>query len=278
MTVTADSLVDGLTFPVGARWHAGRLWFSDVSAGEVLALDPVSGALNSVAEVAGWPAGLGFLPDGRLLIASRRDRLLLVREPDGRLVVHADLAGVTRHDLGDLCVDPTGRAYVGSRGPDGGATDLAMAEPDGTVHDVAGALAGTGGIAVSVDGTTLTVSESGATPARLTAFTVEPDGGLEQQRVFAEFPVPARPEGLAIDIEDGVWVASPTTAEVLRLDVEGVVTDRLTVRRPYSIALGGDDGRDLFVCTSRQHTPEFADGQPSGTILRLRVDVPGPCC
>ena len=277
VTVTVDALADGLTFPVGARWHAGHLWFSDTFAGEVLALDPISGTLNTVAEVAGLPAGLGFLPDGRLLIASMRDRLLLRREPDGSIVVHADVAGVTHRQLADLCVDAEGRAYVGSSGETGGTTsDLAMAEPDGTVHDVAGGLAGAGGCVVSTGGETLTVAESRSIPAQLTAFTVEPDGGLEQQRVFAEFPDPVRPEGLVTDAEDGIWVASPTTAEVVRVDADGAVTDRLTVRWPHSIALGGEDGRDLFVCTARHHVPEVAAEQRSGAVLRFRVDVPAP--
>ncbi|WP_345348626.1 SMP-30/gluconolactonase/LRE family protein [Rhodococcus olei] len=279
MTVTVDTLVDGLAFPVGARWHAGHLWFSDLFTGEVLALDPAGGALNTIAEVAGLPAGLGFLPDGRLLIASTRDRLLLRREADGSVLVHADLAGVTTRRLADLCVDAVGRAYVGSRGDDdapASTADLAMVEADGTVHDVAGALTCTGGIVVGADGRTLTVAESRAVPARLTAFTIEPDGGLEQQRVFAEFDTGTQPEGLAIDAEDGIWVASPTTADVLRVDTYGAVTDRLTIRCPYAVALGGDDGRDLFVCTSRSHVPEEALEERSGTVLRMRVSVPGP--
>lgn len=279
MTVTVDTLVEGLALPVGARWRAGHLWFSDLFGGTVFAFDPVNNALNTVAEVPGRPGGLGFLPDGRLLIASTRDRLVLRRETDGTVVVHADLAGVTTRRLADLCVDARGRAYVGSRGDDAAATataDLAMVEPDGSVHDVAGALTCTGGIVVGADGATLTVAESRAVPARLTAFTIDPDGSLAQQRVFAEFDGGTRPEGLAIDVEDGIWVASPSTSEVLRLDTDGSVSDRLTVPRPYAVALGGEDGRDLFVCASGTAVEEDALADPSGTVLRLRVGVPGP--
>lgn len=279
VTVTVDTLVDGLTLPVGARWHAGHLWFSDHFAGTVHALDPETGALNTVAEVPGLPAGLGFLPDRSLLIASSHDRLLLRREARGTVIVHADLAGVTTRRLADVEVSADGRAYVGSRGDDDASAstaDLAMVEPDSTVHDVACSLTCTGGIVVGADGTTLTVAESRAVPPRLTAFTIAPDGSLEQQRVFAEFASPAQPEGLAIDVEDGVWAASPTTAEVVRFDAGGAVTDRLTVRGPYALTLGGDDGRDLFVCTCPTVDPEHAAEDLAGAVLRLRVGVPGP--
>lgn len=277
MTVTVDTLVDGLAFPVGAHWHAGHLWFSDHYSGTVLALDPITGALNTVAELPGLPAGLGSLPDGRLLIASSHDQLLLRRELDGTVLVHADLAGVTTRRLADVQVTADGHAYVGSRGDDDAAeatADLAMVEPDGTVHDVACSLTCTGGLVVSADGATLTVAEGRAVPPRLTAFTIAPDGSLEQQRVFAEFDADARPEGLAIDAEDGIWVVSPSTGDVLRIDTDGSVTDRLTVHGPYAVALGGADGRDLFVCTARTRVPEDALADLEGAVLRLRVGVP----
>ncbi|MFF0816364.1 SMP-30/gluconolactonase/LRE family protein [Rhodococcus sp. NPDC003318] len=278
MTVTVDTLVEGLALPVGARWRAGHLWFSDFFLRTVFAYDPASAAVNTVAEVPGRPGGVGFLPDGRLLVASALDRLLLRREADGTVLVHADLAGVTTHPLADVCVDARGRAYVGSRGESDSPTvtaDLAMVEADGSVHDVAGALTCAGGIVVSADGSTLTVAETRAAPARLTAFTIDPDGSLAQQRVFAEFDEDIRPEGLAIDAEDGIWVASPATSDVLRLDADGVVSERLTVRRPCAVALGGEDGRDLFVCTSGSTVEEDAIADLAGTVLRLRVGVPG---
>jgi sugar lactone lactonase YvrE len=273
VTVTVDTLVDGLAYPVGACWHDGRVWFSDHGVGTVMALDLAGGTLNTVAEVLGLPAGLGFLPDGRLLIASSNDHLLIRREFDGSLVIHADLDGVATRPLAGLYVDESGRAYVGSRGDDASTADLAMIEPDGTVHDVASSLTCTGGIVVGSDGVTLTVAESRSVPPRLTAFTIAPDGSLEQQRVFAEFEESARPEGLAIDAEDGIWAASVTTDEVLRLDAGGRVTDRLPVPGPHSLALGGADGRDLFVCTLR--TPEWSAEDMVGAVLRLRVGVAG---
>lgn len=275
-----DTLVEGLAFPDGARWHDRHLWFSDTHAGEVLAYDPVTGALNTVAEVPGRPAGLGFLPDGRLLIVSTRDLLVLRREPDCSLVVHADLSGIATWYLRDMCVDRRGRAYVGNDG-DGSdpprpprPADLAMVEPDGTVHDVATAMMLANGMVVTSDGTTLIVAETRSTPGRLTGFTIEPDGSLEQRRVIAEFDATVHPDGLAIDSEDGVWVASPFGDEIFRVDAGGAITDRLWAPHPYSLALGGPDGRDLFVGTSETWIPEEAERDRSGAIRLIRVQVP----
>ncbi|SDC49939.1 Sugar lactone lactonase YvrE [Rhodococcus tukisamuensis] len=280
VTVTADTLVEGLTFPEGAQWHEGHLWFSDTHAGEVLAYDPATGALNTVAEVPGRPAGLGFLPDGRLLIASTRDRLVLCRDPGGALSVYADLSGIAVWHLTDMCVDRRGRAYVGNSGDDSTPpapprpADLAMVEPDGTVHAVATDMMFASGMVVTADGGTLVVAETRSTPGRLTAFTVEPDSSLAQRRVLAEFETGIAPEGLAIDAEDGIWVASPSGGEVLRVDAAGVVTDRLVVFDSHAVALGGADGRDLFVCTCETPIPEEAEAERSGAIRLLRVEVP----
>ncbi|MFE3290682.1 SMP-30/gluconolactonase/LRE family protein [Rhodococcus sp. NPDC059234] len=280
--MTVDTLVDGLAFPEGARWHADHLWFSDVYAGAVLALEPIGGAVNTVVEVPGMPCGLGFLPDGRLLIASVQDRTVLRREPDGSLAVHADLSGIATSLLNDMCVDRRGRAYVGNYGDDSTPpappqpADLAMVEPDGTVHAVATDMLFANGMVVTADGSTLVVAETRATPGRLTAFTIEPDGSLEQRRAFAEFEDGVAPDGLTIDAEDGIWVASPLGGELIRLNAEGTVTDRLAVANPYAVALGGADGRDLFVCTSGSWIVEDALDEQSGAIVRLRVDVPAP--
>ncbi|MFC4606162.1 SMP-30/gluconolactonase/LRE family protein [Rhodococcus kronopolitis] len=280
MTVITDTLIEGLTFPTGARWHDGHLWFSDTHACEVLAYDPGTGALNTVAEVPGRPSGLGFLPDGRLLVASTVDRTVLRREVDGTLVVHADVSGIATWHVNDMCVDRTGRAYLGNHGDDSTppspprAADLAMIEPDGTVHAVATDMMFAGGMVVTAAGDTLVVAEARATPGRLTAFTVEPDGSLAQRRVLAEFDPGVSPYGLAVDGEDGIWVASPVSGEAIRVDATGTVTDRLAVPDPYTLALGGADGRDLFVGTATTWVPEEAADRRTGAVRLLRVTVP----
>lgn len=276
----AETLVDGLAFPEGARWHDGALWFSDTHAREVLRLVP-GGAPERVARVPGRPSGLGFLPDGRLLIASTHDRRVLRREHDGTLVLHADLSAIATWHVNDMVVDAHGRAYVGNYG-DASAppappqpAELALVDPDGTARAVASELLFANGLVVSGDGATLIVAETRAAPGRLTAFAIDPrDGSLSGRRTLIEFDAAVFPDGLAIDAEDGVWVASPFSAEVIRVTAAGEISDRLAIADPYAVALGGADGRDLFVCTSGTWLPEQAERERSGAIRRLRVRVP----
>jgi sugar lactone lactonase YvrE len=277
-----ETLATGLAFPEGARWHDGALWFSDTHAREVLRLDPDGdGPPERVATVPGRPSGLGFLPDGRLLIASTHDRRLLRREHDGTLVEHADLSAIATWHVNDLVVDRHGRAYVGNYGDASAPPDppqpaaLALVQPDGGAVAAADGLLFANGLVVSGDGATLIVAETRAAPGRLTAFAVDPaDGSLSRRRTLVEFDATVFPDGLAIDEEDGVWVASPFSAEVIRVDAGGAISDRLAVADPYAVALGGADGRDLFVCTSGTWLPEQAERERSGAIRRLRVRVP----
>lgn len=276
-----ETLVTGLAFPEGARWHDGALWFSDTHACAVLRLDPATGATETVAEVPGRPSGLGFLPDGRLLISSTHDRRLLRREHDGALVVHADLSEIAEWHVNDMVVDARGRAYVGNYGDASAPPDpphparLALVQPDGTASVAAEGMLFANGLVVGGDGATLIVAETRANPGRLTAFDLDPgSGALSNRRTLIDFDAAVFPDGLAIDGEDGIWVASPFSAEVIRVDGDGAITDRLPVADPYAVALGGADGRDLFVCTSGTWLPEQAARERSGAIRRLRVAVP----
>ncbi|MFD4183688.1 SMP-30/gluconolactonase/LRE family protein, partial [Rhodococcus sp. NPDC058514] len=122
--------------------------------------------------------------------------------------------------------------------------------------------------------TTFSVADTLTTPAGLTAFTIYPSGCIEQGWVIAEFDATVCPDGLTIDAEDGVWVASPFGDEIFRVDAGGAITDRLPAPHPYSLALGGSDGRDLFVCASETWIPEEAERDRSGTVRRIRVQVP----
>ncbi|MDH6282249.1 SMP-30/gluconolactonase/LRE family protein [Prescottella agglutinans] len=282
--ITIETIASGLAFPECPRWREGRLWFSDIYRGVVLRLDPTTGDVEQVVEVPGEPAGLGFLPDGRLLVASVQERKIYVLDDAGRLAPHADLHAIASWHLNDMAVDDrTGRAYVGNYGDDSAPpappfpADLAMVEPDGTAHVVAEQMLFANGMAITPDGSTLIVAETRATPGRLSVFTIEADGSLVNRRALIEFDDPrVMPDGIALDAEGGVWVASPFSQEVLRVSAGGEITERIAVPHPYAVALGGADGRDLFVCTADTWVPEDALRIGGGAIRRLRVAVPGP--
>ncbi|WP_258558147.1 SMP-30/gluconolactonase/LRE family protein [Rhodococcus sp. AG1013] len=280
--ITIETITTGLAFPECPRWREGRLWFSDIYRGVVLRLDPATGEVERVVEVPGQAGGLGFLPDGRLLVASVQERKVYRLEDDGTLTVHADLHGIAPWHLNDMAVDASGRAYVGNYGDDSAPpappfpADLAMVEPDGTAHVVATEMLFANGMVITPDGATLIVAETRASPGRLTAFTIEADGSLVNRRTLVEFDDAAvLPDGIALDAEGSVWVASPFNQEVIRVTAAGEVAERIAVPHPYAVALGGEDGRDLFVCTADTWVPEDAIRIGGGAIRRLRVQVPG---
>ena len=277
MTRTSRVIVDGLAFPEGPRWHDGRLWFSDVPAGTVLAMTP-DGELETIVEVPATPSGLGWLPDGRLLVVSGGDRRLLRLEADG-LVEHADLSALAPKATNDMVVDAEGRAYVGNWGFDFLAgepptgTVLVMVEPDGAARVVAEDLLFPNGTVITPDGRTLVIAETFG--ARLTAFDVADDGSLSGRRVFAQLQGGAVPDGITLDAEGAIWVASPTTNEVLRVHDGGEVAERVGFDRgAYACMLGGDERRTLFVCTSTALGTEALEAR-TGRIEAIEVDVPG---
>ena len=271
-----EVVLDGLAFPEGPRWHDGRLWFSDMHAHEVVALDPVSGERETIVEVPRCPSGLGWLPDGTLLIVSMEDRTL-VRFEDGRLVEHADLSGIATFHCNDMVVDWLGRAYVGNFGFDLHQraemvpATLARVDPDGSVHAVAEDMGFPNG-SVIYD-TTLVVGESFA--GRLTAFDIADDGSLTGRRVWAQLEG-AVPDGICLDAEGAIWVASPLSNEVVRVREGGEVTDRIALDRgAFACMLGGADRRTLYICSSKSSDPIESAQQRSGRIESVRVSVPG---
>lgn len=269
------SLATNLTFTEAPRWHDGRLYFSDFYSHRVLAVDE-SGNLETIAEVANQPSGLGWLPDGRMLIVSMIDRKLLRREQDGTLVVHADLSGIATWHCNDMVVDAAGRAYVGNFGFDlhgGGepcAADLARVDPDGTVSVAAKDLQFPNGAVITPDGQTLIIGETMA--RQLTAFDIAPDGTLSNRRVWADI-APHLPDGICLDAEGAVWSADPLGNCVVRVKEGGEVTDTLdTGRGAFACMLGGASGNTLFVCTATDSNP--GAGTPRASIETVQVSVP----
>ena len=270
-------LVGGLMFPEGPRWHDGKLWFSDMNAGKVMCVE-LMGNLELIAEVPGSPSGLGWLPDGRLLIVSMLDRRLLRLESDGLHEV-ANLREMASYHCNDMVVDQHGRAYIGNFGFDLGTgeppkpAEIILVEPDGKARVVADELLFPNGTVITPDHKTLIVAETYG--ACLTAFDIEPDGSLTHRRVWASM-VNEAPDGICLDEEGGIWVASPVGSEVIRVKEGGEVTHRIQARATtYACMLGGEEGRTLFILTSEPPDPFEDRHGPGGSIEIVEVEIPG---
>jgi len=278
MESKAEVLLDGLAFPEGPRWRDGRLWFSDMHDLTVKTVD-FEGKVEDRVAVAGSPSGLGWLPDGRLLVVSMRDRRLLRLDPDG-LALHADLSQLASFDCNDMVTDGAGRSYVGNFGfdlqvpkPAIAPAELILVTASGEARVVARDLLFPNGTVLTPDGATLIVGESYG--ARLTAFDVQEDGSLSGRRVWARLEG-AVPDGICLDAEGAIWVASPLGSEVLRVEEGGRVTDRVGVSSlAIACMLGGPERRHLLVCSAPSIQPEECRAQRAGRIEVARVDVPG---
>ncbi len=276
MTGDTRLLLDGLAFGEGPRWHEGKLWFSDMHFHRVMTVD-LAGKAEEIVEVPGRPSGLGWLPDGRLLVVSMVDRRLLRLDAEG-LVEVADLSELASSNCNDMVVDSQGRAYVGNFGFDLLAepfslAEIVMVEPNGRAQVVADELAFPNGTVITPDGATLIVGETRA--ARLTAFDIAADGSLSGRRLWAQLEN-AVPDGICLDAEGAIWVASPRSAEVLRVREGGEVTRRIGVStQAFACMLGGDDRRTLFILTAETADPEEAPKKASGRVEVIEVDVPG---
>lgn len=262
-------LHEGLAFGEGPRWHEGALWLSDMHKHQVMRIS-ADGEAEVVVEVPQQPSGLGWLPNGDLLVVSMVDRRLL-RWDGNRLTEHANLMNLAGFHCNDMVVDAEGRAYVGNFGFDlhGGEqakpAALICVEPDGRSRIVAEDLKFPNGTVITPDGGTLIVGESFA--ARLTAFDVDSHGNLSGRRVWAELPGGALPDGICLDEAGGIWSASPSTNECLRQVEGGEVTHRVAVEQgAFACMLGGASGTTLHILTAGASEPDECKQTLSGRI------------
>ena len=277
MKLVPKVLLDGLIFPEAPRWHDGRLFFSDMLAARVMTVD-MDGNSELVAEVPGQPSGLGWLPDGRMLVVSMTDRRLLRLDPD-ELSVVADLRQLASFHCNDMVVDGQGRAYIGNFGFDligqqsFSPAEIVLVTPDGQTRVVAKDMAFPNGTVITPDGT-LIIAETFA--ARLTAFDIEADSSLTKRREWARLEG-AFPDGICLDAEGAIWFASPEgRSGVMRVCEGGKVTHHIKVStKAYACMLGGPDGRTLFVLTAETISPGGARAKASGRIETVRVQIPG---
>jgi sugar lactone lactonase YvrE len=278
MAATPKVLLDGLIFPEGPRWHDGALYFSDMHGSVVWRLTP-EGKASKVQEFTGHVSGLGWLPDGTMLVVSMDDRHLLRLTPHGP-EISADLSSLVANPINDMVVDRKGRAYIGGfgfnlfKGEAPRTTVVLCVAPDGGVRMAADDLHFPNGMVITPDGRTLIVAETLA--ARLTAFDVQSDGALINRRVFAAIEG-LTPDGICLDAEGAVWVAWPGSNKIIRVRDGGEIADTISLpdRHSYACMLGGADRRDLYICTAIGHMPEDLAKGRSGKIEVVRVDVPG---
>lgn len=283
---TARVLATGLYFGEGPRWHAGRLWFSDFYDHAVKSAGP-AGDVRTERVIDDHPSGLGWLPDGRLLVVSMNARQLLRVDADG-VRLHADLAPVASHRANDMVVDAAGRAYVGnfgfalddalkSRGVEGVLADhptasLARVDPDGSLHVAATGLHFPNGMVITPDGRTLIVAETLA--LRLTAFDIGADGSLSNRRVWADVGMRA-PDGICLDADGNVWIANAIAPECVLVAPGGSIVSTVSTDQPcYACMLGGEDGRTLFMMTAPSSLAEVASASRQGHLMTATVGTP----
>jgi sugar lactone lactonase YvrE len=275
-----QTLRTGIVFGEQPRWHEGRLWFSDWGTQEVIAVD-LDGNSEVILEGPSFPLCVDWLPDGRLLVVSARDGLLLRREPDGSLLTHAGLNGVSQPPAGnELVVDGRGNAYVNGGGFDLMAGEdfapgiVALVTPDGSARQVADGIAFPNGMHVMPDDSTLIVAESYA--KRLTAFEIAADGGLSNRRVWADLG-DGVPDGICIDAEGAVWYGDVPNRRCVRVREGGEILQTVELDRGcFACALGGPDRSTLFMIATEWSGPEnMFEGPRTGQVLTVEAPAPG---
>jgi sugar lactone lactonase YvrE len=279
---TLSTLMTGIAFGESPRWHDGRLWFADWGTQEIVAVD-LEGSAEVVVRVGfpSFPMCFDWLPDGRLLIVSGREARVVRREPEGTLVTHADLGGLAGpgQPWNEIVVDRRGNAYLNNAGfefPGGefAPGTIAVLTPDGAARRVAGGVAFPNGMAVTRGDETLICAESYG--HKLTAFDVAPDGGLSNQRLWADLGEGV-PDGICIDAEGAVWYADVPNRRCVRVREGGEVLQAIELDRGcFACALGGERGQTLFLVAQEWGgTESMRDGRRTGRILTCDAPAPG---
>lgn len=285
MTTKTTILVDSLRFPESPRWYDGKLWCCDLFAQRVVRVD-LAGQVETVVELEDTPTSLGWTLAGKLLVVSAFARRLL-RQEGNEWVEVADLSNLVEFPCNDMVVDGQGRVYIGNMGFDFGNDEatpqpgpILLVTPEGNARIVAEGLAFPNGMVITSDGKTLIVAKSHA--ARLTAFTIASDGSLLQRRVWAQFEDHGDygatagqivPDGICLDAESALWMASPNTRDVIRVREGGEIVQRIPLETiPLACMLGGTDRRTLFITTTESLNP--MEGDARGRVEMVQVDVP----
>lgn len=273
-----QTLLTGLAMGESPRWHEDRLWFSDWGAQEIIAAD-LDGKSEVVVRVPMvLPFCIDWLSDGRLLVVSGREGLLLRREPDGSLVTHADLRGLSDKGWNEIIVDGRGNAYINGGGPGGAFAPgiIALVTPNGSTRQVADGIAFPNGMAVTPDNSTLIIAESYG--KRLTAFDIAADGGLSNRRAWAGLDGGV-PDGICLDAENAVWYADVPNKRCVRVRDGGEVLQTINLDRGcFACMLGGAHRKTLFMVATEwrgmENIPEVARAR-TGRVLTVEAPAPG---
>jgi sugar lactone lactonase YvrE len=270
-------LMTGIALGESPRWHDQRLWFSDWGAQQIIAVDS-AGKSEIVAHVQTFPFCIDFLPNGRLLIVSGREGLLLRQEPGGSLVTHADLTSLAAPPWNDIVVDGRGNIFVNNLGfafGTGAAFEpgtIVVVTPDGRSRQVADGLAFPNGMAITPDNTTLIVAESYG--ERLTAFAIAADSSLTNRRTWAETPGD-HPDGICLDAEGAIWYADVGSSRCVRVREGGEALQTVTLDRGcFACMLGGADRKTLYMVAAKW-PDAMSGGERTGQLLAIEVDTPG---
>ncbi|MEI9428895.1 SMP-30/gluconolactonase/LRE family protein [Mesorhizobium sp. Cs1299R1N3] len=275
----ARVVVDGLAFGESPRWHDGRLWVCNWGTGEIIAVDAHGNSEVMLRVPAVLPYSIDWLPDGRLLVVSGREGLLLRQEADGSLVTHADLRGLSKSPWNEIVVDGRGNIYVNGGGPAPAAGQhfgpgtIVLVTPDGKVRQVADAIAFANGMAVTPDNKTLIIAESHAN--RLTAFDLASDGSLSNRCIWADLD--GYPDGICLDAEGAAWYADVPNKHCVRVREGGDVLQTVAVDRGcFACMLGGADRKTLFITAAQWPGFEHMTSDArTGQVLGIEAPAPG---
>ncbi|AZO31293.1 SMP-30/gluconolactonase/LRE family protein [Mesorhizobium sp. M1B.F.Ca.ET.045.04.1.1] len=279
-TGNAKVITKGLAFGESLRWHDGRLWLCNWGTGEVVAVNEDGKSEVMLTVPAVLPYSIDWLPDGRLLVVSGREGVLLRQEADGTLVTHADLRHLSKNPWNEIVVDGRGNVYVNGGGPAPapgehfGPGTIVLIMQDGAVRQVAENIAFANGMAVTPDNKTLIVAESHA--RRLTAFDIGDDGDLSNRRVWADLGNDY-PDGICIDAEGCVWYADVPNRHCVKVREGGAKLDRVEADRGcFACMLGGAGGRTLFIAAAEWRGFEnMVSDARTGQVLSAAVSSPG---
>jgi sugar lactone lactonase YvrE len=265
------TLLTGLAMGESPRWHEDRLWFSDWGAQEIVAADLDGNSEVVIRTPFGLPFCIDWLPDGRLLIVSGREGLLLRQEPGGSVVTYADLRSLSDKAWNEIVVDGRGNAYI-----NGGPGIIALVTADRSARQVADGIAFPNGMAVTPDNATLIIAESHG--KRLTAFDIAPDGGLANRRVWADLG-DGVPDGICLDADNAVWYADVPNRRCVRVREGGEVLETIHLDRGcFACMLGGADNRTLFLVATEwrgmENIPEVARAR-TGQVLTVEAPTSG---